>query len=167
MFAVLLLGSLQTAQALEDDFEVSEKAITGCGPIPLRICTRTILASRATCRTIVLRIQPEINFEIAPKSMFMTDVLDDVVWGDNQSISSTALFAEIPSNTNEAGTGIDLFALKRAWMEIDLAVGPSCVLAVSLPTGEWGSRPTAVMVTTPSVKSCGGSLLSIEVIVCN
>ncbi|MEC8379488.1 MAG: hypothetical protein VXZ96_04165 [Myxococcota bacterium] len=134
MLAILFLGSLQTAQALEDDFELSLE-----GYYRMRSYTFKDLyedyPGKSSYLSQRLRIQPEINFQDRAKLMFMTDILDDVVWGDNQSISSTALFSEIPSNTSEAGTSIDSFALKRAWMEIDLAVGK---LRVGRQPSHWG-----------------------------
>ena len=67
--------------------------------------------------------------------MFMTDVLDNVVWGDNQSLASTALFAGQPSNTGVDGVNSQTFQIKRAWMEIDLMVG---ILRVGRQPSHWG-----------------------------
>ena len=91
MLAILFLGSLQTAQALEDDFELSLE-----GYYRMRSYTFKDLyedyPGKSSYLSQRLRIQPESNFQDRAKLMFMTDILDDVVWGDNQSISSTALF---------------------------------------------------------------------------
>ncbi len=70
-----------------------------------------------------LRIQPQLNLQGRAKFIMMADVLDDVVWGDNQSQASTALFAEDPTSTGFDGQAVDTFRIKRAWMEFTLPVG--------------------------------------------
>lgn len=82
-----------------------------------------------------LRIQPMINFQDRAKFMFMADVLDDVVWGDNQQLASTALFADDPSNTGRDGQYEPTFVLKRAWMEFDVAIG---TMRVGRQPSHWG-----------------------------
>ena len=82
-----------------------------------------------------LRLQPQINFEDRAKFFMMADVLDDVVWGDNQSLASTALFAGDPSNTGFDGAASDTFRIKRAWMEFVLPVGQ---IRVGRMESHWG-----------------------------
>lgn len=82
-----------------------------------------------------LRIQPGINFENRAKFYFQTDVLDNVVWGDNQSIASTALFAGSPTNTGTKGLETDTFKINRAWMEFSLPVG---LIRMGRQPSHWG-----------------------------
>ena len=82
-----------------------------------------------------LRIQPQLNFEDRAKFFMMADVLDDVVWGDNQSLASTALFAGSPSATGFDGVATDTFRIKRAWMEFKVPVG---VLRIGRQASNWG-----------------------------
>lgn len=70
-----------------------------------------------------LRLQPELNFDNRAKFTFMADALDDVAWGDNASLASTALFAGEPSQTGPTGVEAPPIAFKRAWMEFKIPVG--------------------------------------------
>ncbi|MCB9779964.1 MAG: hypothetical protein H6742_15475 [Alphaproteobacteria bacterium] len=86
-----------------------------------------------------LRLQPGVNFQDRAKFFMMADVLDDVVWGDNQSAASTALFAGDPTSTGYGGTtdgqARDTFRLKRAWMEFKVPVG---LVRVGRQPSSWG-----------------------------
>ena len=82
-----------------------------------------------------LRIQPSLAFEKRATFTMMADVMDDVIWGDNASISSTSLFAGQPSNTGIDGQETDLFQLKRAWMEFDVPVGK---VRIGRQPSNWG-----------------------------
>ena len=89
-----------------------------------------------------LRLQPQVNYRDLAKFMFMTDVLDDVVWGDNQSVASTALFAGDPTtnvaqdaSNGDYGTESSTFKVKRAWMEVRIPVG---LLRVGRQPSSWG-----------------------------
>ena len=70
-----------------------------------------------------LRLQPTIHYKDSAKFTFMADALDGVVWGDNQSISRTALFAGDPTNTGLNGMETNNFLVRRAWAEFDIPVG--------------------------------------------
>ena len=62
--------------------------------------------------------------------------LDDVVWGDNADLSSTAIFAGDPSTTDR--TGLDQspdLRLFRAWVETRLPIG---LLRVGRQSSHWG-----------------------------
>lgn len=82
-----------------------------------------------------LRLQPQLDFEDRAKFFMMADVLDDVVFGDNQNVASTALFAGDPTNTGVDGLESDTFKIKRAWMEFKVPVG---LLRVGRQTSHWG-----------------------------
>ena len=77
----------------------------------------------ATYMTQRLRLQPVVKYEDLAKVIMQADVLDDVVWGDNASLNSTALFAGQPSMTSVEGQETADFQLNRAWVEFTLPVG--------------------------------------------
>ena len=65
----------------------------------------------------------------------MVDAMDDVVWGDNQQLASTALFAGDPSNTGRDGQYEPTFVLKRAWLEFNAVLG---TMRVGRQPSHWG-----------------------------
>ena len=89
----------------------------------------------ATYMTQRLRVQPTFSFEKRAKFTMMADVMDDVVWGDNASLSSTPLFASDPSMTGLDGQETATFELKRAWMEFDIPIGK---LRIGRQPSNWG-----------------------------
>ena len=82
-----------------------------------------------------LRLQPQLNFEDRAKFIMMVDALDGVVWGDNESLASTALFAGEPSLTNTEGMAIEPIAIRRAWMEFKVPLG---LVRVGRQGSNWG-----------------------------
>lgn len=82
-----------------------------------------------------IRMQPGLNFEDRAKFYLMIDALDGVVWGDNESYASTALFAGDPSLTSTSGTVMDPLAIKRAWIEFKIPVG---LIRVGRQASNWG-----------------------------
>ena len=82
-----------------------------------------------------LRLQPVVSFDKVAKFTMMVDVLDDVVWGDNASKTSTALFAADPSVTGSDGTESATFNIKRAWMEFDVPIGK---VRIGRQPSDWG-----------------------------
>jgi hypothetical protein len=82
-----------------------------------------------------LRLQPGLNFENRAKFYMLADVLDNVVWGDNQNLASTAVFAGNPSNTDVDGQESATFQVKRAWMDFSIPVG---VIRVGRQPSNWG-----------------------------
>ena len=83
-----------------------------------------------------LRLQPELDYgKGRAKFIMMTDVMDNVVWGDNADLASTSLFAGDPSLTGLDGQPSDTFQIKRAWMEFALPVG---LLRAGRMESHWG-----------------------------
>ena len=82
-----------------------------------------------------LRLQPSLAYQDKATFTFMSDVIDDAIWGDNQDLASTPLFANDPSSTGFNGVATDTFRIKRAWMELRLPVG---VLRVGRQPSHWG-----------------------------
>ncbi len=141
--ALLLLAGTSTAHAADDNWDFS---LDGYYRVRTQLLAGGLFGNKDVsffqgqdedARMIVqrLRLQPEINFEDRAKFFMMTDVLDDVVWGDNQSASSTALFAGDPTTTSVDGTADSVFKIKRAWMEFSLPVG---LMRVGRQPSNWG-----------------------------
>ena len=82
-----------------------------------------------------LRLQPVFNFQDRAKFTFMIDALDGVVWGDNMSVSRTAVFAGDPTNTGPDGGEISDFRVRRAWTEFNIPIG---ILRVGRQPSHWG-----------------------------
>jgi len=135
---LFLFGLLSSAFAAEDDFEYSlEGYYRARGYSFLNLYADqegpgSFVAQR-------LRLQPQLDYKdqsgvSRAKFIMMADVIDDVVWGDNQSLASTALFAGDPSNTGMNGSlsGINI---KRAWMEFDAKLGK---IRVGRMESHWG-----------------------------
>ena len=82
-----------------------------------------------------LRLAPYINFEDRASFYMSADALTDVVWGDNESKASTALFAGNPSDTGVDGLPVTNFEVKRAWLDFKVPVG---VIKVGRQPSNWG-----------------------------
>ena len=82
-----------------------------------------------------LWIQPHFNYKDLAKFSFEVRALDDVLVGDNRSISSTALFADTASETDIDGLESPPVTVSRAWMEISVPVG---VLRIGRQPSQWG-----------------------------
>lgn len=140
--ALVLLGAT-TAQAAEDNwkFELEGyyrvRAQMMAGGLFGQEDVRFFEGQDEDARMMVqrLRLQPGLNFQDRAKFYMMADVLDDVVWGDNQSIASTALFAGDPTNTGIDGQEGSTFRIKRAWMDFSVPVG---VVRVGRQASHWG-----------------------------
>jgi hypothetical protein len=63
------------------------------------------------------------------------DVLDNVVWGDNENLASTPLFAGDPSATQTNGDVVDTIQVKRLWAEWSTAFG---VIRIGRQPSQWG-----------------------------
>lgn len=82
-----------------------------------------------------LRVQPALNYRDLAKFKMELRGLNDVVWGDNQSLAATSLFANGPSSTNIEGQPQPTLELSRAWMEFSVPVG---LLRVGRQPSHWG-----------------------------
>jgi hypothetical protein len=134
MIALLSLSLLSISQAAEDDWEFSlEGYYRFRGYAFHNLYTDQEGPGRYMNQR--LRIQPMINFEDRAKFIMMADVMDDAIWGDNQSIASTSLFAGDPSLTQIDGQQGSSFQIKRAWLETNLAVG---TLKAGRQESHWG-----------------------------
>ncbi|MDG1480815.1 MAG: hypothetical protein P8R54_14565 [Myxococcota bacterium] len=134
MLMLMSAALMSVASAAEDDFEFELEGYyrTRAYVFPDLYADQNEAGRFLTQR---LRLQPSIDFEGRAKFMMMADVLDDAVWGDNQSLASTALFAGDPSATGIDGQRTDTFQIKRAWMEFTLPVGE---VRVGRMESHWG-----------------------------
>jgi hypothetical protein len=80
------------------------------------------------------RFEPSIKMRgITVKATL--DVLDNVVWGDNENLASTPLFAGAPSATQTNGDVVDTIQVKRLWAEWSTAFG---VIRIGRQPSNWG-----------------------------
>ncbi len=82
-----------------------------------------------------LRLQPNVKYKDLAKFFMQIDAIDDVVWGDNASLASTALFAGDPSVDGLEGQPEASVSLSRAWAEITVPVGS---VRVGRMSSHWG-----------------------------
>ena len=139
-----LVGSLGLAQAadeqdlqfdLEGYYRVRGHRFTDLFAVPFSGPQSGRPDQVATYMTQRLRLQPVVKYEDLATFKMQADVLDDVVWGDNASLNSTALFAGQPSMTGIDGQETADFKLNRAWVEITLPVG---VVRAGRQPSHWG-----------------------------
>ncbi len=81
------------------------------------------------------RFEPEIRIAEALKFQAQVDVFDNVVWGDNENLAATPLFAGDPSNTQSDGTVVDALQVRRMWVEWTTLVG---LLRIGRQPSQWG-----------------------------
>lgn len=81
------------------------------------------------------RFEPEISLGKALMVKAQIDVFDNVVWGDNESLAATPLFAADPSSTQVDGTVVDSIRAKRLWAEWNFMFGQ---IRVGRQGSHWG-----------------------------
>ncbi len=82
-----------------------------------------------------LWFRPVLKYKELAKLFVEFRALENVVFGDNASLSSTAPFAGDPSNTGLTGLEVSPVTVGRAWMEFSLPVG---LMRVGRQPAEWG-----------------------------
>ncbi len=80
------------------------------------------------------RFEPKLSMR-GIKVQATIDVLDNVIWGDNENLAATPLFAGSPSATQTDGTVTDTIKVKRLWAEWKTAFG---LLRVGRQPSHWG-----------------------------
>lgn len=99
-------------------------------------CRRSILnPDRSGWFVMRGRFEPIIKFGQGVKLQATIDVFDNVVWGDNESISATPLFAGESSTTRPDGSVVDSIQVKRLWLEWQTAFG---LLRIGRQGSNWG-----------------------------
>jgi hypothetical protein len=80
------------------------------------------------------RFEPIVR--IGPvKAQATIDLFDNVIWGDNENLAATPLFAGSPSTTQSDGNLADSIAVKRLWVEWKTPIG---LLRIGRQPSNWG-----------------------------
>ncbi len=83
-----------------------------------------------------MRIMPTLSYAKVAKFQFQLDAVDDVLWGDNNGLSSAPLFATDSSSQHFLGGSIgDTVKIPRAWLEFAVPVG---LMRVGRMPSHWG-----------------------------
>lgn len=83
-----------------------------------------------------LRLMPSLQFGKTARLNLQIDALDDVLWGDNNGLSSAPLFATDGSNQGYlGGAPADSVQVRRAWVQFPVPVG---VMRVGRMPSHWG-----------------------------
>ena len=82
-----------------------------------------------------LRVRTTVAYRDLAKFSMDFNALDNVIWGDNESLADTALFAGDPSGTNLTGAQGPAFSVFRAWMEFSVPLGK---LRIGRQPSHWG-----------------------------
>lgn len=82
------------------------------------------------------RLMPSLQFGKTTRLNLQIDGLDDVLWGDNNGLSTAPLFATDGSNQGFLGGPVgDSIQLKRAWVQFPVPVG---LMRVGRMPSHWG-----------------------------
>ena len=82
-----------------------------------------------------LRITPTLKYGDIAKLHFQVDALDDVLWGDNNGLSTAPLFAIDGTDQHYLSDTRDALKLHKAWVEFKIPVG---VMRVGRMPSHWG-----------------------------
>ncbi len=83
-----------------------------------------------------LRLMPSLQFGKQVRMNFQIDALDDVLWGDNNGLSTAPLFATDGSNQGYLGGPVgDSVTIRRAWVQFPVPVG---LMRVGRMPSHWG-----------------------------
>ncbi len=83
-----------------------------------------------------LRLMPSLVYGKVARLNMQIDAMDDVLWGDNNALSTAPLFATDGSNQNFLGGPVtDSVQVRRAWMQFTVPVG---VMRVGRMPSHWG-----------------------------
>jgi hypothetical protein len=90
---------------------------------------------RTSYITSRLRITPTLSWGNAATLNFQIDALDDVLWGDNNGLSSAPLFSTDPTDQHFLDGTRDALVLHKAWVQFNVPVG---VMRVGRMPSHWG-----------------------------
>ncbi|HTM19387.1 MAG TPA: hypothetical protein VL172_02730 [Kofleriaceae bacterium] len=83
-----------------------------------------------------LRLMPTLSYAKLAQLNLQIDAIDDVLWGDNNGVSSAPLFATETSNQNFLGGPVkDSVTIPRAWVQFAVPVG---LMRVGRQPSHWG-----------------------------
>ncbi len=82
------------------------------------------------------RMMPSLSYGKVARLNLQIDALDDVLWGDNNGLSTAPLFATDGSNQGFLGGPVgDSVTIRRAWVQFSVPVG---VMRVGRMPSHWG-----------------------------
>jgi hypothetical protein len=90
---------------------------------------------RTSYMTSRLRITPTLSWGDTATLNFQLDALDDVLWGDNNGLSSAPLFATDTSDQHFLDSSRDAIRLHKAWVQFKIPVG---IMRVGRMPSHWG-----------------------------
>lgn len=83
-----------------------------------------------------LRIMPTLSYEKLATLNIQIDALDNVLWGDNNGISSAPLFATEASSQHFLGGPVgDSVTIPRAWLQFQVPIG---IMRIGRQPSHWG-----------------------------
>jgi hypothetical protein len=130
--------------ASEGYFRTRTVLLTNLAPQPRQVTTyppnseQLVIPDIRSTSYIVsrLRLMPSLQFGKQVRLNFQIDALDDVLWGDNNGLSTAPLFATDGSNQNYLGGGVgDSVTIRRAWVQFPVPVG---LMRVGRMPSHWG-----------------------------
>jgi hypothetical protein len=91
---------------------------------------------RTSYLTQRLRIMPTVSYQKLASLNLQIDAIDDVLWGDNNGVSSAPLFATETSDQHFLGGRVrDSVTIPRAWVQFNVPVG---LMRVGRQPSHWG-----------------------------
>ena len=130
--------------ATEGYFRTRTVTLTNLAPMP-RDTTRYPLTGeelvipdvrRTSYINSRLRIMPTLSYAKLAKVQVQVDAFDDVLWGDNNGLSTAPLFATDGSNQGFLGGPVaDSVQVRRAWVQFTVPVG---LMRVGRMPSHWG-----------------------------
>jgi hypothetical protein len=92
--------------------------------------------ARTSYLTQRLRIMPTVSYQKLASLNLQIDAIDDVLWGDNNGVSSAPLFATETSDQHFLGGRVrDSVTIPRAWVQFNIPVG---LMRVGRQPSHWG-----------------------------
>ncbi len=90
---------------------------------------------RTSYITSRLRITPTLSWGDSATLHFQIDALDDVLWGDNNGLSSAPLFSTDTTDQNFLDGSRDALVLHKAWVQFKVPIG---VMRIGRMPSHWG-----------------------------
>jgi hypothetical protein len=130
--------------ATEGYFRTRTVTLTNLAPQPRRLSpyapTGDVLVIPDIRKTSYIvsrfRLMPSLSYGKVAKLNVQLDGMDDVLWGDNNGLSTAPLFATDGSNQGFLGGAVaDSVQMRRAWMQFTVPVG---LMRVGRMPSHWG-----------------------------
>lgn len=130
--------------ATEGYFRTRTVMLTNLAPQPRRLASyppngeQLVIPDIRRTSYIVsrFRLMPSISYAKVARLNLQIDALDDVLWGDNNGLSTAPLFATDGSNQGFLGGPVeDSIRVRRAWMQFTVPVG---LMRIGRMPSHWG-----------------------------